>query len=142
MRRDTKKSRSVNKALKEVKREIKKESLRKDILSLDPEEVKVYYNVMTISGYALSTFHSCIDYLCGNVKFMDKVDEMRNFLLNSQLAFYKEAVNMGRVLEKAQTQVLFDDMFKKMALLNKDQMEELLQFFADIEVPELEKVDI
>lgn len=142
MRRDTKKSRSVNKALKEVKREIKKESLRKDILSLDPEEVKVYYNVMTISGYALSTFHSCIDYLCGNVKFMDKVDEMRNFLLNSQLAFYKEAVNMGRELEKAQTQVLFDDMFKKMALLNKDQMEELLQFFADIEVPELEKVDI
>lgn len=124
------------------KKEKYRVNVRQDFKNLSDEDVQIVYNVLSIAGYALSTYHSCIDRLSGVARIVDKVDRMREELLLVQEVFYNEAVKMGKEMEKNQTQLVFDDFFKKIPFMKKEDVQKILEITANTRVPEIENIDI
>lgn len=136
MKKLTKKNMAEKKAQRVLKKESSRKILRGQFDSFSDEQLSRFYNTMTIAGYSLSTFHSCIDAMSGDVLLIEKIDKMRESLLYAQESFYNEARLVGRELEKNQTQRWFDMMFTKMAYVSKEQMQDIIDFFDKLDVSE------
>ena len=134
--RKSKKQRFEKQNKKFVLKEEKKLHVHSQLSELSKEDLLRYLNTTTVAFFALSTFHSCIDSLSGTSLLIDKVEKIREALLDANEVMYREAMNRGEEEERNDTQRAFDNVFRKLPFMSREQIENFLNYFHNLEVDE------